>query len=152
EMTSDPTELGFIRGIDGSARLESILDAAPIARDKARLLLVALSEAGMTTPADAPLRRKSTGSTTGSTAAPTPPPARTGAAPRTRTPPEPDTPADLGPTPGPVLGAAPSSVPLGTGQLAMVAHTVRSQDHFWALGVDRGSTSEQIDRAYEALA
>ena len=34
----------------------------------------------------------------------------------------------------------------------MVAQTVRTQDYFWALGVERSATSEEIDRAYEALA
>jgi tetratricopeptide (TPR) repeat protein len=43
-------------------------------------------------------------------------------------------------------------MPLGTSQLSMVAQSVRTQDFFWALGVDRASTAEQIDRAYEALA
>src|SRR6185369_6104540 len=48
DMTSDPVELAFIQSIDGSKQLEAILERADeIARDKARLLLVALSEAGM---------------------------------------------------------------------------------------------------------
>jgi tetratricopeptide (TPR) repeat protein len=33
-----------------------------------------------------------------------------------------------------------------------VAQTVRTQDYFWALGVERSATGEDIDRAYEALA
>jgi tetratricopeptide (TPR) repeat protein len=153
EMTSDATELGFIRGIDGSARLETILDSAPIARDKARLLLVALSEAGMITPADAPLRRKPT----------PPPPTATPAAEVTAVsaPPARAEPAaaesdvaapDPGATPGPTLGAAPATMPLGSVHISMVAQTVRTQDYYWALGVARDSTAEQIDRAYEALA
>ena len=60
EMSSDPTELAFIRSIDGNERLETILDRAEISRDKAGLLLVALSEAGMITPADAPTTRGGT--------------------------------------------------------------------------------------------
>ena len=50
---------------------------------------------------------------------------------------------------GPVTGAP---TPLGSGALSMVAQTVRTQDYFWALGVERSATSEEIDRAYEALA
>jgi len=157
EMTSDATELGFIRGIDGSARLETILDSAPIARDKARLLLVALSEAGMITSADAPLRRKPTTPTT--TPATTPPPQTSAtAAPEVRA----DARADAAPgpadadtaaTPGPTLAPPPgSTTPLGSVQISMVAQTVRTQDYYWALGVARDSTTEQIDRAYEALA
>jgi curved DNA-binding protein CbpA len=44
------------------------------------------------------------------------------------------------------------ATPLGSGPLSMVAQTVRTQDYFWALGVERGATTEEIDRAYEALA
>ena len=50
---------------------------------------------------------------------------------------------------GPMTGAP---TPLGSGALSMVAQTVRTQDYFWALGVERSATSEEIDRAYEALA
>ena len=57
EMTDDPSELRFIRSIDGNERLETVLDRAEIARDKAGLLLVALSEAGVVTPSDAPTTR-----------------------------------------------------------------------------------------------
>ena len=46
EMSGDPTELAFIRGLDGSRQLEAILADARIPAPKARLLLVALSEAG----------------------------------------------------------------------------------------------------------
>jgi hypothetical protein len=46
-MTSDPVELAFIQSIDGTRQLDVILERAEISRDKARLLLVALSEAGM---------------------------------------------------------------------------------------------------------
>jgi curved DNA-binding protein CbpA len=50
---------------------------------------------------------------------------------------------------GPLTGAA---TPLGSAALSMVAQTVRTQDYFWALGVERSATGEEIDRAYEALA
>ena len=58
EMTSNPTELAFIRGIDGTHRLEETLAGAKIPRAQARLLLVALSEAGMIQPHENTKRRK----------------------------------------------------------------------------------------------
>ncbi len=58
EMTSNATELAFIRSIDGTRRLEEILARAQIPREQARLLLVALSEAGMIQPHETTSRRK----------------------------------------------------------------------------------------------
>jgi DNA-binding response OmpR family regulator/tetratricopeptide (TPR) repeat protein len=58
EMTSNPTELAFIRSIDGTRRLEEILARAQIPREQARLLLVALSEAGMIQSHETTSRRK----------------------------------------------------------------------------------------------
>ncbi len=54
EMTSDATEMAFVRGITGDERIEDLLSRAEIPRDKAALLLVALSEAGMIMPATEP--------------------------------------------------------------------------------------------------
>jgi DNA-binding response OmpR family regulator/tetratricopeptide (TPR) repeat protein len=168
EMTSDPTELDFIRQIDGSQRLEAILDRAAIPRDKARLLLVALSEAGMIAPADAPIRR------TGATPTPAPAPAPPAGAPGSGG----EESVDIELSGGREqdgdgdqegdgeqdgdgedlvevsrsAGSAPKTMPLGVGQLSMVVQTVRTQDYFWALGVERAASSEQVDHAYEALA
>jgi DNA-binding response OmpR family regulator len=50
EMTADPAELLFIRGLDGTRLLEAILDEATIPVAKAHLLLVALAESGMIQP------------------------------------------------------------------------------------------------------
>ncbi len=58
EITSNPTELAFIRSIDGTRRLEEILARAEIPREQARLLLVALSETGVIQPHEATSRRK----------------------------------------------------------------------------------------------
>jgi DNA-binding response OmpR family regulator len=58
EMTGDPTELAFIRGLDGMRQLEAIVAGATIPTPKARLLLVALSEAGMIQPHEATSRRR----------------------------------------------------------------------------------------------
>src|SRR6185295_16278820 len=60
EVTSDPMEQAFVREIDGRTRLETVIDSARIPREKARLLLVALSQAGMIEPGDAPVRRPET--------------------------------------------------------------------------------------------
>ena len=48
--------------------------------------------------------------------------------------------------------AAAPSAPLASGQLSMMLQTVRTQDYFWALDVEREAPSADIDRAYEALA
>jgi len=125
DMTSDPVELAFIQSIDGSKQLEVILEKAEIAPEKARLLLVALSEAGMLQRNENTTRKKG---------------------------------APVAPSVSsvPVLGAPaappPASAPLASGQLSMMLQTVRTQDYFWALDVERDAPSGDIDRAYEALA
>jgi DNA-binding response OmpR family regulator len=128
EMTADPTELAFIRSIHGTERLEAILDRAEIPRDKARLLLVALSESGMIRPADAvPAARRRAASA----------------------------PVNGGPAPaGAVAGTAPQQFTgtLAAGQLAMVLETVRTQDYFWTLGVDRDASPADVDHAYDVQA
>jgi tetratricopeptide (TPR) repeat protein len=48
--------------------------------------------------------------------------------------------------------APPTSAPLASGQLSMMLQTVRTQDYFWALDVERDAPAADIDRAYEALA
>jgi len=126
DMTSDPVELAFIQSIDGSKQMDVILERAEIARDKARLLRVALSEAGMLQRHEATTKKKS--------AAPVAP----------------------SPSSVPVLGAPatppPTTAPLASGQLSMMLQTVRTQDYFWALDVERDAPAADIDRAYEALA
>jgi len=56
DITSDANERRFIDGLDGTVKLEVALASSPIPIDHARLLLVAMSEAGMITPSQAPLR------------------------------------------------------------------------------------------------
>jgi DNA-binding response OmpR family regulator/tetratricopeptide (TPR) repeat protein len=58
EMTADATEQAFIRDLDGTRQMGTILSRAKIQTAKARLLLVALSEAGMIQPRDATSRRR----------------------------------------------------------------------------------------------
>src|SRR4051794_14943135 len=129
DMTSDPVELAFIQSIDGSKQLDVILDRAEIPRDKARLLLVALSEAGMLQRHEATTKKKGA-----MPVVPMVPPVSS----------------------VPVLGAPaaplPTTAPLASGQLSMMLQTVRTQDYFWALDVGRDAPAGDIDRAYEALA
>jgi DNA-binding response OmpR family regulator/tetratricopeptide (TPR) repeat protein len=122
EVTSDPTEEEFVREIDGRTRLETVIESARIPRDKARLLLVALSQAGMIEPSDSPARRASTPTPTGVD-------------------------APVGPAAVPE-----TSAPLSATQLGLVAQTVRAQNHYWALGVRAEDSVEAIDEAYETLA
>jgi curved DNA-binding protein CbpA len=56
DMTADASERRFIDGLDGTVKLEAALASSPIPIDRARLLLVAMSEAGMITPTQAPPR------------------------------------------------------------------------------------------------
>jgi len=57
DISTDPAERHFIESLDGSRRLEAILEAPPIALGEARLLLVAMAEAGMVVPSRGPARR-----------------------------------------------------------------------------------------------
>ncbi len=165
EMTSDPTETAFIRGISGDERIEDLLNRAEIPRDKAALLLVALSEAGVImaggtpplTPEPEAVRLavqrhdlRAGGPTDADVSTEEligdldDDPAVLSVEPVPQAPTSDD--GDL--PSGPMTGAP---TPLASGALSMVAQTVRTQDYFWALGVERSATSEEIDRAYEAL-
>jgi DNA-binding response OmpR family regulator/tetratricopeptide (TPR) repeat protein len=128
DVTTDPIELAYINSIDGSESLSEILARAPIAEREARLLLVALSETGMITHAEGPSARRR--------GAPSP------AAP------------SASPPSGVVAAVAPAqnSGALSGGQLSMVAETVRTQDYFWTLGIERDASPADVDRAYDAHA
>jgi len=58
DITADANERRFIDGLDGTVKLETALASSPIPIDRARLLLVAMSEAGMIVPTQAPSRGK----------------------------------------------------------------------------------------------
>jgi DNA-binding response OmpR family regulator/tetratricopeptide (TPR) repeat protein len=128
DVTTDPMELTYINSIDGSESIAEILARAPIAQGEARLLLVALSEAGMITHAE-------------------------GTSARRRGAPSPSA-AIASPPAGFVVAVAPPqpSGALSGGQLSMVAETVRTQDYFWTLGIERDATVTDVDRAYDAHA
>lgn len=57
DITSDPNERRFIDGLDGSTKFEAALATTMIPTDRARLLLVAMAEAGMISPSAAPGNR-----------------------------------------------------------------------------------------------
>ena len=126
EVTSNPTEQAFVREIDGRAKLETVLGSARIPRHEARLLLVALSQAGMIEPSELPVRRSGT--------------------------PTPTDPVLIGIGPLAPAAVPDTSDPLSSAQLALVAQTVRAQNHYWALGVQPGDPPEMVDQAYESLA
>jgi CheY-like chemotaxis protein len=127
DISTEPAELAYINSI-GTERIDDIIQRAPISRDKARLLLVALAEAGMLGPAD-------------------------GASARRRGAPAPAPPSQSPPS-GVVAAVVPPqpSGPLSGGQLSMVAETVRTQDYFWSLGIDRDASPAEVDRAYDTHA
>jgi len=54
DITSDPNEKRFIDSLDGSVKFEVALTANVIPTDRARLLLVAMAEAGMILPSHQP--------------------------------------------------------------------------------------------------
>ncbi len=56
-ITRDTGERGFIESLDGTRRLELVLAESPIPAPQARLLLVAMAEAGMIEPSRTPARR-----------------------------------------------------------------------------------------------
>jgi two-component system OmpR family response regulator len=54
DITSDPNEQCFIDSLDGSVKFEAALASSMIPTDRARLLLVAMAEAGMIVPSNKP--------------------------------------------------------------------------------------------------
>jgi DNA-binding response OmpR family regulator/tetratricopeptide (TPR) repeat protein len=123
EIGDDPAELDFIGALDGTRLLEAILDEAQIPPARARLLLVALAESGMIQPHET----------------------------TSKSPVAPPTPATV-PVPIPAQSSRPPEPPLGSGELSMMLQMARTQDHFWALAIERDASPADIDRAYEALA
>jgi curved DNA-binding protein CbpA len=128
DVTMDPVALAYINSIDGGEGIDEILARAPIARDEARVLLVALAESGMITHAEGPSARRR--GTPAMAAALTSPPSGVVAA---------------------VAPPQPSGALTG-GQLTMVAETVRTQDYFWSLGLERDAGPADVDRAYDTHA
>ncbi len=57
DITSDPNEQRFIDSLDGTAKFEAALASTMIPTDRARLLLVAMAEAGMIEPSPTPAAR-----------------------------------------------------------------------------------------------
>ncbi len=133
DITTDPAEQCLVQALDGSRRLEALLAEAPVAEPRARLLVVAMAEAGMIEPARAPARRTDAR-----------PPAREAA-------PAPAPPR--APTPPPRSGGAPRPSPAGSHEdLLGLLEAMRARTHFEVLGVAESATPAEIDGAYEALA
>jgi curved DNA-binding protein CbpA/ActR/RegA family two-component response regulator len=59
DITSDLNEKHFIESLDGSVKFEEALATTVISTDRARLLLVAMAEAGMILPSEQPTARSS---------------------------------------------------------------------------------------------
>ena len=123
-MSSDPAESHFVESIDGSRRLDAVLEWAPISVREARLLLVAMAEAGMIVPSRTATRRGD----------------QADAGPRGR---RPDLDEDLELRP-PERRSYEELAALYQGMLLL--------DHFDVLGVSEDATPLEIDRAYEARA
>jgi DNA-binding response OmpR family regulator len=131
-MTTDSTERKFIEGIDGSRRLEAVLGEASLPEREARLLLVALAEAGMIEPTRTPIRRQ----------LPRPDPA------------EPQPRGAIGPERecgGPEEGVGPPER-RSLEELQALHEATRLLSHFDALGVGEDASGVAIDRAYETRA
>jgi DNA-binding response OmpR family regulator len=127
DITADPAERGFVESLDGSLRLEAAMASATIPAAKARLLLVAMSEAGMIEPLRTPLRRM-------------PEDRRRAAAP----PPE--------RTPEPAPPPARSADQKSREELAAILETMRGENHFEVLEVRPDASPGEVDTAYRARA
>jgi DNA-binding response OmpR family regulator len=126
-MSTDPAESAFVGSIDGTRKLESVLEWAPISVREARLLLVAMAEAGMIVPAKNPVRR--------------PEPGNGGLQGRRERRPDPE--EDRAPRP-PERRSYEELHALYEGMLIL--------DHFDVLGVSDDASAVEVDRAYEARA
>ena len=122
DITSDANERRFIDGLDGTVKLEEALASSPISIDRARLLLVAMSEAGMIAASHAPPR---------------------GQKDETRRTPRPVDPGGKG---------MPPTGERSRDELVALLAVMRAQSHFQVLGVERDATPAEIADAYQALA
>jgi len=124
DLTRDEDELYFLSDLDGRAKLETVLATSRLDEERARTLLVAAAEMGIVEGSEGALRRAPLLATPASAA-------------RER-------------ALGPATGGAHN--PLVGPELALVAETVRGQNHFWTLGVSTDATSAAVERAYAELA
>jgi tetratricopeptide (TPR) repeat protein len=129
DITSDAAERRFVESLDGTLRLEAALANAPIPIQKARLLLVAMSEAGMIEPARG-------GRKDGRAEDEEPQGAEEGRVDDDARTPGPERPADN----------------KGREELVATLETMRVQSHFEVLGVAPDASPGEVDSAYEGLA
>ncbi len=132
-MTGDAAERLFIDSLDGSRRLEAVLAQPRVGERNARLLLVAMAEAGMIEPARSPPRRSS------------PQPVQTSPARARRSPQPVPRPVEREPDPGPPERRT-------VEELAAIFEGMRLLNHFDALGVGPDATRAEITDAFEERA
>lgn len=137
DITADPAELAFIESLDGTSRLESLLASARIPLGRVRLLLVAMSEAGMIVPSRS---ARSDGDRRGVPGRPQ----RAGDSGGERLMPRDDV------TP-PVNDVRPADQ-LGAFELGALVETMRGQTHFEVLEVDGAASNDEIEAAYDLRA
>jgi DNA-binding response OmpR family regulator/tetratricopeptide (TPR) repeat protein len=133
DISADPAERRFIESIDGSKRLDAVLAEGLIPAGEARLLLVAMAEAGMIEPARTAARR----------------PAEEAAPARQVT----KVSEDTAPYPLEPSGSAPRPPEQRSREeLQGIYETMRVQSYFEVLGVPASASTSDVDRAYEAKA
>jgi len=125
DITADPNEQRFIDSLDGSVKFETALASTMVPTDRARLLLVAMAEAGMIIPARQSARQ------------PAQPPE-----PASAHQPQPEEDSQ------PHLAAGERS----RDNLAVILEVMRHQTHFEVLALDREATQTEVDTAYEVRA
>jgi curved DNA-binding protein CbpA/CheY-like chemotaxis protein len=135
DITTDPVERRFIESIDGSLRLEPALASAIIPVHKARLLLVAMSEAGMIEPLRTALHEPGEERRRPSVPPPLPPRAEEH--------------SDVHEIPTPPVRSADQK---GREELAAILATMRGENHFEVLDVRPDASPAEVDLAYAALA
>jgi tetratricopeptide (TPR) repeat protein len=126
-ITGDGAERLFIESLDGSRRLEAVLSEPRVGARSARLLLVAMAEAGMIEPSRSPPRRSGSQPETAARARK---PARPAEAEESTGPPERRT----------------------LEELQAIHEGTRLLSHFDALGVGEDATRDEINRAFEQRA
>jgi DNA-binding response OmpR family regulator len=152
-LTGEAAERVFIEGLDGSRKLEAVLAQPRVGERNARLLLVAMAEAGMIEPSRTPVRRSG----------PHTPVRRaevqSASSPRARRPASASAAAPAAPAPAPAPRPV-EPLPSDPGpperrtveELAAIYEGMRLLTHFDALGVGPDATRDEITDAFEERA
>jgi CheY-like chemotaxis protein/tetratricopeptide (TPR) repeat protein len=152
-ITREPAERQFIDSLDGTRRLELVLAEAPISNVEARLLLVAMAEAGMIEPSRSPVRRREGPRQPGRVPGGLNHDAETTENAR-RSPRKPSLPAARPPPARATEEADDAGAPerRSLEELQALYAGIKLLSHFDALGVDQEASSSDIARAYEQRA